>query len=261
MFAKQFKTISIWIMFLKITESTDTTARRAYLWFDRDDPRVHCRQGFEWWDHENCPANMPQVACHGFAEDPNSKIFTWLCEAHNADYYTHYRFQIRTSGLHMYDMDDVLEEIFNPSYTLRVTLSMTPAARIIHYFVYPICFIWGFFLIYSMYMRSRHVHHGADSFSFLTTNSGLNPGEISDLIKQMKDLLTQCRDKMQRQKTFLNNHRHNLHDWLTLPYKDDTPSLIDQISGQDEIKDYDTPLVIYVGQVRQLEEMMKNLAY
>ena len=29
----------------------------------------------------------------------------------------------------------------------------------------------------------------------------------------------------------------------------------------DEIKDYDTPLVIYVGQVRQLEEMMKNLAY
>ena len=118
---KLLQIISIWA-------NVASTVGGKKMWFDYNDPRVVCR-GSSGWDHKHCE-NIPQFVCQGLS-DENRKVFTWLCEPHTSINFVWYKSRVLTVGLYMYDMDDKLEEVINPTYTLRVE-KKTHTTRVFH---------------------------------------------------------------------------------------------------------------------------------
>jgi hypothetical protein len=250
---KLLQIISIWA-------NVASTVGGKKMWFDYNDPRVVCR-GSSGWDHKHCE-NIPQFVCQGLS-DENRKVFTWLCEPHTSINFVWYKSRVLTVGLYMYDMDDKLEEVINPTYTLRVEKKLIPLACFICYFLCPLCFAWIFFYTWALCKRPQPLPDEIETFlleargpigSVVNTNGEIGVHFTKDEMHDLSLATKKCRDTNFVLHTELKKARNALHDLLYEQVS--IRSLIDQIDDKD-----DTYLVsIYVLQVKRLEAITRNLS-
>jgi hypothetical protein len=251
---KLLQIISIWTTFA-------STVRGEKLWFDYDDPRVVCH-GSSGWDHKHCE-NIPQFVCQGLSEE-NRKVFTWLCEPHTSLHFVQYNARVLTAGLYVYDMDDKLEEVINPTYTLRVEKKLIPLTCSICYFLCPlVCFVWSFFYTWMLAKRHQPTPDGIETFlleakgsigSVVNTDGEIGVHFTRDEMHDLSLATKRCRDTNLALQTELKKVRNALHDLLTSQHG--IRSLIDQLNDKDDSAE----LIIYAQQVKRLEAITRNLS-